>query len=568
MIDELDIDMKELADAISKSDKQLKRYKTGGFPHNKNGKDIKQKCFDYICKKSCFKTYHHIENRIFFKIFKDYFNALNSQSETRVTQKNIADFMGVDQKTVSFWMNPGKNKKYTKFSTKRQYQILNFFFSQSMKNLGIGMYSLKFRENQANNFDYLGYYTICQNLEYYLKFPQSFFYLMQNGKILSEVDKFMIDYIDMPKELYLMLMRQFESCLRYTKYLPSSINDYRQEQFLSIFKNGDFSDTFEYYYPKMKQQYDSYKELDFGTFFKILQDIFSAFRAKAEMIAYKKGYSLNTMHHLTMFQRQAKSVLECPFFGTKLEQYYEIQQILAAFSQWNIPEYEKLYKKIVSMMENDEIYEKSKKAYFISSSEAAAELSHIPEEYQKLILNYLPAFLDLDFLWGRISFESSIFYPFIKKMLITQNKTSIIREMETEIFKYSNGFHQGGLQYIDETPTYQMIKTAYRKNHDRLQIYLSICKIRERSILYEHNFYGNAMQLNQAFDKYTHHSSFPYRATNILEFILDKLCFSAEDWYLWGLVRIGMDINPEMTIQKILDFLGTPDEILTLSAKI
>ena len=108
MIDELDIDMKEFADAIGKSDKQLKRYKTGGFPHNKNGKDIKQKCFDYICKKSCFKTYHHIENRIFFKIFKDYFNALNSQSETRVTQKKYCRFYGSRPENSQFLDESGQ----------------------------------------------------------------------------------------------------------------------------------------------------------------------------------------------------------------------------------------------------------------------------------------------------------------------------------------------------------------------------------------------------------------------------------------------------------------------------
>ena len=574
MIDELDIDMYEFASAIGKGDKQLKRYKKNGFPHNKNGKIIKQKCFDYICKKSCFKTYHHIENRIFFKIFKDYFNALNSRPETRVTQKNIADFMGVDQKTISLWMNPDKDKKYTKFSTKRQYQILNFFFSQSMKNLGAGMYFLKFPENQANNFDYLGYYTIHQKLEYYLEFPQSFFYLMQNGKILSEVDEFMIDYIDMPKELYLMLMRQFESCLRYTKYLPSIINDYRQEQFLSIFKNGDFSDTFEYYYPEMKQQYDIYKELDFSTFFKILQDIFSGLRAKAEMLIHKKGYSWNTIDNVTILQRQVKAVSECPFFGTKSEQYHEIQQVLAGFSEWNIPEYEELYKKFINIVENDEIYEKSKKEQFISIDETVEKMSHITKEEQAFILNHLSAFLDLNFLRDRISFESSIFYPFIKKMLITQNKTSIIREMETEISKYSNGFYPDELLSIN-TPTYQMIKTAYRKNHDKLQTYLSICKIKEQNSPYKQDldFYladnsENAIRLYQAFDKHTHHSSFPYGATNILEFIRAKLCFCAEDWYLWGLIQIGMDINSTMTIQKILDFMETPDEILTFSAKI
>lgn len=572
MIEELNIDIKEFADVIGKNDRQLRRYKTDGFPHNKNGNIIKQKCFDYICKKSCFKTYHHIENRIFFKIFKDYFNALNSQPETKVTQKNIADFMGVEQKTISSWMNPGKNKQYTRFSTKRQYQILNFFFSQSMKYLGIEMFSLKFPEHQANNFDYLGYYAIHQNLEYYLKFPKSFFYLMQNGKILSEVDKFMIDYIDMPKELYLMLMRQFEACLRCTKYLPSSIEDYRQRQYLSVLENRDIPDTPISYYPEMKQQYDIYKNLDFSTFFKIVQNTYSALQAKAEILMNKKGYSWNqnTADHFpfTMLERQMQAVSACPFFGTKSEQYYEIQQIRSAFSNWKISEYRELYKKIISMLENDEIYENSKQAYFISISEAAVELSCRPEV--ELILHHLPAFLDLDFLFNfsnnDIPFESSIFYPFIKKMLVTKNKTSVIREMEAEISKYSSGSFTN---LIIENHNYQSIKTEYRKNHDKLQKYLSVCKIKELdmiSYLSHFDFHSeseNAVRLYEAFDNYMCNLNFSYGETNILELILDKLRFHAEDWYLWGLVRVGMDVNPGMTVQKILDFMETPEEILT-----
>ena len=64
MMDELNIEIKELASAIGRSEKQVKRYQTDGFPSNKNGKILKQRCFEYIYKKSCCETYHHIENRI------------------------------------------------------------------------------------------------------------------------------------------------------------------------------------------------------------------------------------------------------------------------------------------------------------------------------------------------------------------------------------------------------------------------------------------------------------------------------------------------------------------------
>ena len=62
--------------------------------------------------------------------------------------------------------------------------------------------------------------------------------------------------------------------------------------------------------------------------------------------------------------------------------------------------------------------------------------------------------------------------------------------MEAEISKYSNGFYPGELVSISNIPTYQMIKTAYRKNHDKLQTYLSICKIKEWNSPYkqEHHF--------------------------------------------------------------------------------
>lgn len=198
MMDELNIEIKELASAIGRSEKQVKRYQTDGFPSNKNGKIIKKKCFDHIYKKSCWETYHHIENRIFFNIFINYFNALNSSPETKVTQKDIADFLGVEQKTISKWMNPDKKAKYTKFSTERQYQILNFFFSQSMKYMGETMFSLEM-PYYLGDFDYLGYYAIHQELKYYLNHSAiSFFYLMQNGTVLSEVDQLMFDFIDVP----------------------------------------------------------------------------------------------------------------------------------------------------------------------------------------------------------------------------------------------------------------------------------------------------------------------------------------------------------------------------------
>lgn len=566
MMDELDIDVKEIASVTGKSTKQVERYRKDGFPHHKNGNEIKQKCFNYICQKSCFRTYHHIENRIFFRMFRDYFNALNSRPETQTTQKEMADFCGVEQKTISSWLNP--DKKYTNFSAERQYQILNFLFSQSMKQMGTALFSLEIPD-YLDDFDYLGYYAIRQELKHYLRYPKKFFCLMQNREILSEADKRMIDYTDMPQELYFLLMRQFEACLRYAKYLPGSQKQY--------------------------QAHSVYEQLDFSMFFRIFQNSFSALRTKSEQNAIYIMQKPGSVHD-RILQRHLKAVSNCQFLGTKQEQHDEIQLILDSFSAWDKKNYEQLYQKLIEIMQNfTPISERVPKRASLRAEQVTEQLRKLTDAEQDIILNHVPAFLDTinhdnQFIasFQCRSFKSTLFYPLLKKMLCTADKRRIIREMESEVFKHGVriDYDEEGkmIFYNDYDKNYKSIKTMYRTVNHSLQIYLTMSKLKspkkrhdaislptvcdpvEKYQAYEEY----QKKKNNAFVNFTKNAKsllavFP--ETDILEILLDKLEFSPEDWYLWGLMQIGIRTNPGMTVQKMLDFLETPDEILKMTAK-
>lgn len=585
MMDELDVDVTELAKKIGKDARQVQRYRNGEFPKNKNAQKIKEDCFKYLCEKARYETYHHIENRIFKIIFRKYFHALSNTPETAVTQQEMADFLKISQKTISTWLNPEKD---TRFSTELQYQILNFLFSRSMKYMGMEMYGLKFPINQVNNFDYLGYYAINQESEYYLKSPVSFFYLMQNGNILSEVDTLMIDYIDEPLELYLMITRQFEVAFRYAKYLPAV---------------------------QQSQEYINFSCSDFDKF---LTDVTYWLKNRENITHINGGNSIVAQHK--------EAIRKCPFLNTQKD---EISKICSALLKMKTnPEnekekdYQKLYRQLMHIVQNAiPVQERRPKPEQLSIEETIEKLGF---EKLDIILNHITAFFDtidydkrffhtVESKSSNYTIEYTLFYPFMKKMLHINDKEKTICEMETVLFghKFHNDYFydkEYGWQ-LSETKigdkSYKGIKTMYRTIENALQVYLTMSKLsnpenrkREKTICYLKfddsytvtDLYWNCHEelsfeecekiLEKSkkikeeneknlfiFKKNAEQMLIEFPEMNLYEFLVDKLEFSPEDWHLWGLVQIGMRTNPEKMIQKIIDFMETPHEILVFSGK-
>lgn len=559
MMDELDVDVKELASVLGKSERQIGRYKTDGFSHNKNEQQIKSECFKYLCQKSCFKTYHHIENRVFFRIFLNYYNALNSKPETAVTQQEMADFFGVKQKTISSWLNP---KIKTKFSTERQYQILNFLFSKSMKHMdGYGMFKLKI-PNSLYNFDFLGYYAVNWKLEDYLQYPEKFFYLMQNREILSRVDQLMFDYIDMPIPLYRMLNRQFEAAFRYVQY-PSSERTY------------SFS--------------SEYEQFDDAAFDSFLSDI------RTFLI---NGEEQNSNIGNTILQKHQRALAKCSFLGTKQEQQSEREQIAEALLTMKITpqgkkekDYQKLHKQLMHIVRHEKCWDTENRIspYEIDFriEQLIEQINKLGVEEQNMIFCHVPAFLDTINFNNEIirycnSFEKTILYPFLRKMISSSDHERIIREIESEIFQHKDDISIIGLAHDDKR--YKSIRKKYRRVNRGLQVYLSMSEVKyhaETRYRFFMPYEEIDKEIEKEFNEYENNrvkgipileknvrtwlSLFPQ--TDIFKLILAKLDFSSEDWHLWGLIQAGIIANPRAMMRKILDFLGTPDEILTLSAE-
>lgn len=203
MLTELVLTHQDLGDSIGRSKKTIDRYLNDPetyFPKSESVKtDFFQKSWNFICEHSCYKTYHHIDNQIFISILQNYFDSLKKQK--KISQQKFAEAIGVEQKTISTWKNSAFN---TKFSPKRQYEILNFFANFNIKEI----YHLNgeiMLHNLPQSNSYLG------NL-----YSNQAFYLMQNKDILSRTDAVMQHYLQYPFCFYQLIERQIEAAFRYS----------------------------------------------------------------------------------------------------------------------------------------------------------------------------------------------------------------------------------------------------------------------------------------------------------------------------------------------------------------
>ena len=590
---ELVITQEELGEAIGRDKRSVGRYLNDDNYSKtlENNINLVLKIISFVQEKACFKTYHHIDNRIFLKFFREYFKFLNQKRNIKILQQQLGDFIGVTQKTISIYLNPKSN---VKFNAETQYKILNFFVSQNIDEIYSPSDGNKiFVNNYLKNgkFDYLGYFILFQK-EWDAKY---LFLLMQNKKIYSKIDKKMRFYIlHYPPVLHHLIEKQFEACLRFAEILPSSTNLLETSEFqeklrvlerTQLRKHGKQLEFIkkEKEILSLEQQrfgiYKIYQNLDSEIYIKmlekILDEIIMAFEKKImqqEILIDKYPVS----DYDIILQMHLEAVVNYQLLGTKKEQIEFIKQVKIAFTELTESDKIKLFGDLQTIVGNTKPNAKRiSQKKLPSIDDIVKSLCSFPPALQDILLEYSSVFFNFDdyFYFHFWTFKNHILYPFMKKILKNDLTSSVITKIESKAFErllwnLTMDYEEDGTMYgLGKIYSYEYMhkKLQQVKLQESLEIYIKLYSLSYETIpdLLEQEFTYSEKNKQRFLEKISNMKQ--ENLENLLEIISYKLKFYPEDWYLWGLIQIGMNVNSKKIYAEILKVFNGAEEIIELT---
>lgn len=514
MLTELVIPHQKLAKKLRKSKKTIDRYLNdpeGNFPKDEEKKQkIFKESWKFIREESCYETYHHLDNQVFLKIFRDYCNTLKKTK--KISQKEIAEKIGTEPKQVSIWLH---SKNDIKFSPEKQYQILN-----ALLKFDIGkIYTSRWDAVGTFHSPYFRRWVYVQNYG-------NLFILMQNKELLSRTDVIMQSYIKYPFFLYRLIERQIENSLS----LP--LNSF----------------------------YSLYGNLTYEKFTKILDIIMIPFRKKARKSC--KNIPDNTDSNPEMdkiIKRHLDFAKQYSLFLTR-EQCLQISERLEHSEELRKQLFEDIIEKSTSVKMQLGAYQPSERADALSESMTEGRLlqffSQYPPEMQALLLNYPEAFLDTAFSDVKSGKSVniallSIYYHFLKKIK-NLSFSDISKKLEQTVFI---GYSEFSMQ--TEANQRERLQRFYQGDDEYFKIACLADAIPEWKPQYYPVTEQNKKEFLRLYQSASHREFFP-----LLKILKCKLEFTKKDWLIWRLVMIGRLLNPEGTPPVLFESINSGAEVL------
>lgn len=526
MLTELVITHQELANELCKSKKTIDRYMNDPetyLPKNEEAKKkILQDIWNFICKESYHKTYHHIDNQIFTKLFREHYH--NLKETKKISQKEFAEKMGVEPKTISIWLH---SEKYICFSPEQQYNILNTLLKFQMEKI----YSNKY--DDGNYYAQGGTHSSPYFITHiYSRSYRNLFILMQNKKIYKRSHEIMQSYISYPSFFYRLIEKQIVARLEKPHL---------------------------FYQPDLPEKYhggvDLPSDFTYVEFKEALHKICTPFREKS----HKKRTSIPAYVNFSpvtnrIIQHHTNCAKEYSAFLTK-ENCSQFLELLENSEEWTKQLFEDiqtkafdtgwLRKQNIPFLLNNNLTEESLLEFFSKCS----------PEMQKLLLEYPQTFLDTSLTRIQTGRDIdiniySIYYHFLRK-IEKISFSDVSEKLEQIVFVgYSNfsmhiknykenrlqAFYQGDDEYLKMAYLVENIP----KNHTQDS---STEKDKEKFLC----LYQPALRQN----------FFP-----LIKILECKLDFTKESWLIWRLVMIGKLINPQKTASILFEYINSADEVL------
>ena len=562
MLTELEITHQEFADGIGRSKKTVDRYLNDCetyFPKNGNvKKEIFNKSINFILEHSTHQYYYHIENRLFLRLFQNAVQILNDDRKEKITQEQIAKVINVGQKTICIYLNP--NPPYdVKLSTEKQYKLLYFLITQGIEHLYQSGKLVDYRK--FSNFDYMGYYDckiserkqilkqLKTNLLCYLVFLLNDNYYM---KYIFE--KHMPKYIQFSSCIYHLIAKQIESSCRYAYTLPT-IFDKKFE----IWNQQKSEETEDYSFHYRINYF--YYWMNYNTFDKIFQTLVYYLRCMVNQQDFQFSAETDRVYGEILTKHlKALSNFLCTF--SQKDRRMKAKEILRAIEENEIALKYTLFKSITSI--THDLTPIGKRKMFHCRKKPSLErtievLCSLPLETQEIILENAGAFFDFD-----ENFEQDMTYLYLYKIgTIALLETGIWQELEKIVFNnmffYLEGEYFKRMREFFGISPYEEICEGYKEFFEFWGNYINMCGNFQR--IGDNKKEACFSEKNKSrFQQYV--SETLCNHVNVLEVIRKKLKFDVFDWYLWGLLQIGIRTNPKETYATIARYVSTEDILI------
>ena len=500
----------------------------------------------------------------------------------------IAKAINVKQKTVSTYLS--ENPPYdAALSAETQYKLLNFLISQETETL---YQSGKLIDYQNfPEFDCMGYYY-CQfsedtpvSEELKTKTLAYLLFLLNNFHITGTYVVYSKQFIQFSPSLYRLIIRQVDASYHYALLLPSTFDKAfegsLQQQLEGFRKNYQamgsewieknkqtIIETIEIYTFQYHVNW-FYYHMDVAAFSKI----WDALIAFLKSIVYQQEIQLPTEEdkiYQAILMKQLAALLNAihtPSHNPK-ECRLRAKEILNAMEKGGESLKMRLFENIFSIIYKLKPVDQRKKHIkkMPSFERTIKTLCSLPMEIQEVILDNADVFFDFE-----EDFEKDMLYIFIHRVANTyigqlaNIDIDIMSEIEKIVF---NGmyFFMAELEGMDtnllidsDMHPHMVIPDGFEKIYKFLKKYINMCEqaewIEENKNLIEKTVFSekNEMKFRQ------HISESLCKNVNVLEVIRCKLEFEPYGWYLWGLLKMGIQSNPEKIYQTISKCLNADD---------
>ena len=559
MLTELEITHQHFADSIGRSKKTVDRYLSDYetyFPKDARTKrEIFSKSIQLIKEHSAYQHYYHIENCLFLRLFRNAVQILNDDRKEKITQEQIAKVINVGQKTICIYLNP--NPPYdVKLSTEKQYKLLSFLITQGIKYLYESGQLVDYRK--FLDFDYMGYYDCKISERKYISSKLKtkmmcylLFLLNESDSIEPIFREYITEYIKFSPCLYNLFLKQIESIYRYACTIPTIFDPkfevWNQRKSERI-KDYSFHYQVNYFYCRINR----------NEFLNIFQTLVIYLKCIVKQQNFQFPTEKNNVYY-EILSKHLKALNSFLGAFNKKDRKMKAKEILKAIEKNEFTLKGKLW---VNIQNIPPIFIPIEKREVPHHSRIRPSLEHtiealcsLPMETQEIILENADAFFDFD-----ENFEKNMLY-----LLMPKRKLEIGDDLEKNVFNrmllYLEGDFFKTLEDIWGISPYEVIYEHYKEFSEFWGKYINMCgnfqHIHENSTK-ETSF---SPENKERFQQYV--SETLCNHVNVLEVIGRKMAFDVYDWYLWGLIQVGIRINPEKTYAIVAQRLNVED-ILTL----